>query len=157
MNSANSRDGPPVASVHSIPASDGLEVLGGPPRHVENVSSRCTQFEDAALVILDVIAYVAHQINGQAGPPCSLHEQPGRRRHNPDRSSNRSADRPGHVLCIEEFRSSGAIALPGVPCRIHQGGHDDSREILIRRRGVAACAVHPRKDAQMLGQPNRRK
>ena len=85
-------------------------------------------------------------MNSQVGVGTTLTDRPTAR-----------PDGPGHVLCAEEFRSSGTVALPGVPCRIYKGRDRDSRNILVRRWCVAAITVHPGKDAEMRGQPNRHK
>ena len=65
-------------------------------------------------------------------------------------------DRLRHVLGAEEFRSSGAVALPGVPRRIHQGRDGDSRDVFVRRWRGTAIVVHPGKNAEMRRQANSR-
>jgi hypothetical protein len=131
MNRANSRSRLPrvcrLLGLCRITTSDRLEVLRGAPGHIEHIGRWCACLKGAASVILDVIAHVTHNIDGQAGHAVSLHEQPERCRHNPDRSPNRSTDGPGYVLRAEEFRSGGAVALPGVPRRIQEGSDGNSR------------------------------
>src|SRR5262249_15344515 len=134
---------------------DRLEVLWGPARHIEHVRGWRAQLERAALVILNVVANATEQIDREAAQPCTLHEQPSRRRHEPDGSPNSAADGLGHVLRAEELWTSWAVAVPAVPRRIHQCRDGDARDILVGRRRVAAIAVHPGKDAEICGQPNR--
>ena len=148
-------EAPLVAGQRRITTSDRLEVFGGAAGHIEHASGWCAHLEGAALVILEVVAHVAHDIDGHAGHPGSFNEQPSRRRHNPDRSSNSSADCLGHVLRAEEFRSGGAVALPGVPRWIREGRDSNSRDVLVRGWRVAAFAIHPGEDAEMRRQPNR--
>ena len=159
MNCANSRSRlpsrPPVAGQRGIATGDRLEVLGGAAGHIEHVGGRRAQLEGAALVIVDVVANVADHLDWHAAHSGGLHEHPDRRRHDPDRSPDGPSDRLGHVLRAKEFRSSGAVALPGVPRGIHQGRDGDSRDILVGRRRVAAIAEHPRKQAEMRGQAHR--
>jgi len=72
-----------------------------------------------------------------------------------DRSPNGPPDCLGHVLRTEKLRSRGAIALAGVPRRIHQRRDADSCDILVGRRRVAAVAKKRGKHAEMDGHPNR--
>src|SRR5262245_40870544 len=55
-----------------ITTSNRLEVLRGAAGHVEHVGSWCPKLEGAALVIVDVVAKVAHQIDWHAGQACGL-------------------------------------------------------------------------------------
>src|SRR6516165_7999488 len=79
---------PLVARQRCITTSDCLEVLRGPARHIEHVRGWRAQLERAALVILNVVANATEQIDREAAQPCTLHEQPSRRRHEPDGSPN---------------------------------------------------------------------
>jgi hypothetical protein len=76
-----------------------------------------------------------------AAHSCGLHEQPSRRRHDPDRSPNSPADRLSHILGTEQFWAGGAVALPGVPRRIDQGRGGDSRDVIVGGRCVVALPL----------------
>src|ERR1700743_2514072 len=68
---------PLVARLCRITTSDRLEVLGGAAGYIEHVAGWCTQFEGAALMIVNVVAHSTKQIDGETAHPGGLHEQPG--------------------------------------------------------------------------------
>ena len=76
--------GPLIVGLGSITTCNRLEVLRGMTRHIKHVRSRSAQLERTALVIVDVVTNTAEHIDRQPAHPGSLHQQPGRRRHDPD-------------------------------------------------------------------------
>ena len=105
------------ALTYRPPVRIGLSATQKP---IEEVAHFLTGNGRPAPVIVDVEPNAAQDIDRDTKHSGPLQEHPGRRRHGPDRSSDGSADRVGHILPAEKLRPSGVVALSGVPRGIHQ-------------------------------------